>query len=204
MYLRSCSSSIHRRRVLKRTLIVLLIIGTLLIGFHPALEVITKLSWFISLTTSVSLNNLHLVPVEMLALNKCPACFGVNTTLCQKIKHGIIQVRHNYPWSEEALKNVMHGIWDNKTVVIKSLGQTVEYEAFDKKICESAGLLHPCEVQSAVWRSFLNSALLLERYLFNIRPKVKGQRGQASIQPASHSLISHMRTLCSNPVLPRL
>lgn len=158
------------RRSLKRSL-VLLVCGALLLGYYSAiLETFKHFLRFTSLIIDVSLNRWHSISMETVALNKCPVCFGVNITLCSLIRRGVIQVKKNYPWAEEAEKNVMYGKWGNKHVAIKSLGRTVEYKKFDRKICESASLNHPCNLRSAVWRSFLNSAQPMERYCMFLIP----------------------------------
>lgn len=135
-----------------------MIFGALVTGFYMMLGIFKHLLMVTFLIIDVSLDKLHVVSLDTIALNKCPACFGVNDTLCDMIKQGVIRVKQNYPWSEEAKKNVRHGVWDNKAIVIKSLGRTVEYQKYDRKICETAGLPYPCDIQSAIWRSFLNSA----------------------------------------------
>ncbi|XP_031562143.1 divergent protein kinase domain 2A-like [Actinia tenebrosa] len=111
----------------------------------------------------------HILTADEIGLSKCPACFGVNTSLCQSILDGEITVKTNGFWTNEYTKGVMYGRWKNMEVVVKYLASTSEIAEFDRHICTSAGMNSKlsCDLKSNVWSSFLANETSVKKMLYD-------------------------------------
>ena len=111
----------------------------------------------IALTTSA-------IAKEILEVDKCPVCFGLNSSLCDRLSNGDIQVLRNSWSSSEDIKGVYRARWNGTKVVVKRLGGQEEFLKLDVEICSTLGILdRTCDIQTVVKRSFLNPNGSLER-----------------------------------------
>ena len=97
-----------------------------------------------------------------LGIDKCPVCFGLNKSLCEKLSSGYMKVLKN-PWAlSENAKGVIHGMWNGTKVVVKSNAN--EFKKLDTEICSSLGMINDsCDLQKVAKQSFLNPKPSLKR-----------------------------------------
>ncbi|XP_065575296.1 divergent protein kinase domain 2A-like [Artemia franciscana] len=88
---------------------------------------------------------------DLLDLQKCPSCYGVN--MCPAIITGEIRL---VDWSQYTIgrfmnaRNVYFGDFRNSPVVMKKLGHDWELEELDNAICIASNLSVGCEVNKAI------------------------------------------------------
>jgi hypothetical protein len=110
---------------------------------------------------------------DEIGLTKCPACLGINLSLCRSILDGEITVKVNAFWTNEYIKGVMYGRWKDKDVVIKYLASANEVVEFERNICRSSGMKPYCDLKKNAWRSFLNNESSIKKlvkspFLFSV------------------------------------
>ncbi len=95
----------------------------------------------------------------------CPACYG--RKLCPYFRNGSITFRPELQTNNAALnylmrvgniKNVYHGQFDGKNVIIKRLAHDRELNTIDRKICELASVGKKCNVSQAMSRILIYNA----------------------------------------------
>ena len=111
----------------------------------------------------------HILTADEIGLTKCPACLGINTSLCNSILNGDITVKINGFWTNEYTKGVMYGRWKGMDVVVKYLASTSEIAEFESHICRSAGVEPSCDLKSNAWRSFLANETSVKKYVINAK-----------------------------------
>ena len=107
----------------------------------------------ITLTAILVVKVLVLPPVvDLLELEKCPACYG--TSLCPEFATELI-IRDTSTidaviFNMLGAKNIMLGLYSNEKVILKKLGHNEELDTLDEIICSMADLELGCKVSEAI------------------------------------------------------
>ncbi|XP_048580201.1 divergent protein kinase domain 2A isoform X2 [Nematostella vectensis] len=139
---------LRKRRYICRLVLLLIVI----ISFS---DLLLWLSYQDGRAIKWDFSSQHKLTFQEIGLNKCPACFGINLSICHKLLGGGVTVKSNTPWSEERIKGVSYGLWGavKQRVVLKTLGTSSELTAFDNEICRGVGKDSNCKISQEAWDS---------------------------------------------------